>query len=91
VDPRARQITVTWRSDGRPLWQDHTLLAEPFDHATTATAPDAAALAEALASALRVATGHTPGPVDVDALAVPDPDRLGEYPRTLDLRRATLS
>ncbi len=45
--------------------------------------------AEARRSSRFIAAGHTPGPVDVDALAVPDPDRFGEYPRTLDLRRAT--
>ncbi|HWW44262.1 MAG TPA: transglutaminase family protein, partial [Acidimicrobiia bacterium] len=44
--------------------------------------------AEARRSSRFVAAGHTPGPVDVDALTVPDPARSGEYPRTLDLRRA---
>jgi uncharacterized protein (DUF2126 family) len=35
-----------------------------------------------------VAGGHTPGPLDVEKLSVPDPNHAGEYPRTLDLRRA---
>ena len=45
--------------------------------------------AEARRASRFLSAGHTPGPVDVEELGVPDPGRSGEYPRTLDLRRTS--
>ena len=50
------------------------------------TSPANANEAEARRASRFEALGHTPGRIDVDALADPRPS--GEYPRTLDLRRA---
>jgi uncharacterized protein (DUF2126 family) len=43
--------------------------------------------AEARRASRFEAMGHTPGPIDVDALRAPAPGPAQDYPRTLDLRR----
>jgi uncharacterized protein (DUF2126 family) len=43
--------------------------------------------AEARRASRFEAMGHTPGPVDVADLRLPDPGPAQDYPRTLDLRR----
>ncbi len=48
-------IGVHWRTDGEALWTDRSLLADPSSPGT-ATAADAAALAEAIATGLGIET-----------------------------------
>ncbi len=49
------QIGIFWRTDGVPVWQDQSLLADPFT-AGTATNADAEAVAHAIAKTFAIST-----------------------------------
>ena len=52
------QIAITWREDGKPLWHDSSLLADPWIAASTpATGDLAAAVARGIADRLGISSG----------------------------------